>query len=44
MLDEYHGVLAALGDDEPDLGNVLQFAVFHEEAFLRWFDWLDAKT
>ncbi|MDQ6615471.1 MAG: PadR family transcriptional regulator [Actinomycetota bacterium] len=39
-LDEYGRILARLGDDEPDLAKVLQFAVFHEEAVLRWFAWL----
>jgi len=42
-LDEYRKVLATFGDDEPDLANVLQFAVFHEEAFQRWFEWMDQQ-
>lgn len=44
MLDEYRRVRTVLGDDEADLGNVLQFAVFHEEAILRWFDWMEERT
>jgi DNA-binding PadR family transcriptional regulator len=43
-LDEYRKVLAAVGDHEPDLANVLQFAVFHEEAFQRWFEWMDHQV
>lgn len=39
-LDEYHRVAATLGDDEGDLANVLQFAIFHEEAVQRWFEWM----
>lgn len=40
-LDEYRKVLATLGSDERDLANVLQFAIFHEEAMQRWFEWMD---
>ena len=40
-LDEYRRVLTRLAGDEPDLAKVVQFAVFHEEAVQRWFEWLD---
>jgi DNA-binding PadR family transcriptional regulator len=40
-LDEYRRVLTRLGRDEPDLAKVVQFAVFHEEAVLQWFAWLE---
>jgi DNA-binding PadR family transcriptional regulator len=43
-LDQYRNILATLGDSEPDLVNVLQFAVFHEEAFQRWFEWLEKEA
>jgi DNA-binding PadR family transcriptional regulator len=43
-LDEYRNVLATLGDDEPDLANVLQFAIFHEEAIQQWFAWMDTRV
>ncbi len=39
-LDEYRTIAAGLGDNEPDLAKVLQYAVFHEEAVQRWFDWM----
>jgi DNA-binding PadR family transcriptional regulator len=42
-LYEYRKVVETLGDEEPDLANVVQFGIFHEEAFLRWFEWLDAR-
>jgi len=40
-LDEYRKVLDTVAADEPDLANVLQFAIFHEEAMQRWFEWMD---
>jgi len=40
-LDEYRRVRDRLGEAEPDLAKVLQFAIFHEEAVLGWFRWLD---
>jgi DNA-binding PadR family transcriptional regulator len=40
-LDEYRRVLDRLAPAEPDLAKVLQFAIFHEEAVLQWFSWLD---
>jgi DNA-binding PadR family transcriptional regulator len=40
-LDEYRRVLDQMAKDEPDLAKVLQFAIFHEEAVLRWFAWLE---
>lgn len=42
-LDEYRKLYDALEGGEPDLVNVLQFAIFHEEAFQRWFDWMDTR-
>jgi DNA-binding PadR family transcriptional regulator len=42
-LDEYRNVLATLGDEEPELADVLQFAIFHEEAVERWFAWMDTR-
>jgi DNA-binding PadR family transcriptional regulator len=44
-LDVYRKVYDALeGGDEPDFANVVQFAIFHEEAFQRWFEWLERKA
>lgn len=43
-LDEYRKVLATVGADEPDLANVLQFAIFHEEAMQRWFEWMARRA
>ncbi len=43
-LDQYRTVYQTLADDEPDLANVLQFAIFHEEAFQRWFEWMETKS
>jgi DNA-binding PadR family transcriptional regulator len=43
-LDEYRNVYKTLADDEPDLVNVLQFAIFHEEAVQRWFAWMEKKS
>jgi len=42
-LDEYRRVYEALDDEEPDLANVLRFAIFHEEAFQQWFAWMSAE-
>jgi DNA-binding PadR family transcriptional regulator len=42
-LDQYRRILSQLGGHEPDLAKVLQFAVFHEEAVLRWFEWMDEQ-
>ncbi len=39
-LDEYRRIQAVLDPDEIDLANVLQYAIFHEEAVLRWFEWM----
>ena len=41
-LDEYRRIRFELDPAEVDLANVLQYAVFHEEAVLRWFDWMGA--
>lgn len=43
-LDEYRKVLDSLGDEEPDLANVLQFAIFHEQAVQQWFAWMAARV
>ncbi len=40
-LDEYRRIQAALDPTERDLANVLQYAIFHEEGVLRWFEWMD---
>jgi DNA-binding PadR family transcriptional regulator len=40
-LDEYRRVQASLDPDEIDLANVLQYAIFHEDAVLRWFEWME---
>ncbi|MDQ6784025.1 MAG: PadR family transcriptional regulator [Actinomycetota bacterium] len=42
-LDQYRMFYDALAN-EPDLANVLQFAIFHEEAVQRWFEWMDSKA
>ncbi|MGH9071486.1 MAG: PadR family transcriptional regulator [Acidimicrobiales bacterium] len=50
-LDEYRTVAATLastpastlGDDQADLANVLQFAILHEEAVLRWCEWMEER-
>lgn len=39
-LDEYRRVQRDLEPTETDLANVLQYAIFHEEAVLRWFEWM----
>ena len=39
-LDEYRRIRSGLDPAEVDLANVLQYAIFHEEAVLRWFDWM----
>jgi DNA-binding PadR family transcriptional regulator len=39
-LDEYKRILEILESTEHDLANVLQFAILHEEAVLRWFHWM----
>jgi hypothetical protein len=31
-------------DDEPDLANVLRFAMLHEEAYQQWFAWMETRT
>ncbi len=43
-LDEYHKVYETLAADEPDLANVVQFAIFHEEAVQRWFQWMETAA
>jgi DNA-binding PadR family transcriptional regulator len=42
-LDEYRRVYQTLGDDEPDLANVLRFAILHEEAYQKWFESLETE-
>ena len=42
-LDEYRKVYEALDDAEPGLADVLRFAIFHEEAVQRWFEWMDTR-
>ena len=42
-LDEYRKVHDTVAADEPDLAHVLQFAIFHEEAVQRWFEWMDQQ-
>lgn len=42
-LDEYRRVFQTLGGQEPDLANVVRFAIFHEEAYQKWFEWLDSE-
>ncbi len=39
-LDEYLSMRDRLGDSQPDARNVLPFAIFYEEAVVRWFDWM----
>lgn len=39
-LEEYLSLRDAMGDSEPDLANVLQMAIFYQEAVLRWLDWM----
>lgn len=39
-LDEYRRVQGDLEPTEVDLANVLQYAIFHEEAVIRWFEWM----
>ncbi len=43
-LDEYRKVYDALGDEEPDLANVVRFAIFHEEALQQWFSWMETRS
>jgi DNA-binding PadR family transcriptional regulator len=43
-LDEYLRIQASLDPDEIDLANVLQYAIFHEEAVLRWFEWMERAS
>lgn len=40
-LDVYCKIQETLDAAEVDLAKVLQYAIFHEEAVLRWFDWLE---
>jgi hypothetical protein len=42
-LDEYCRVQRSLEADEGDLADVLQYAIFHEEAVLRWFEWMERR-
>lgn len=42
-LDQYRKVCDTLAVDQPDLANVLQFAILHEEATQRWFEWMEAQ-
>ncbi len=42
-LDEYRKVYDTLGAEEAGLANVLQFAIFHEEAVARWFEWMAGR-
>lgn len=39
-LDEYRRIQSDLEPTEVALANVLQYAIFHEEAVLRWFEWM----
>jgi DNA-binding PadR family transcriptional regulator len=39
-LDEYCRIQRNLDVAETDLAVVLQYAIFHEEAVLRWFEWM----
>ena len=42
-LDEYCRVQRNLDAGETDLADVLQYAIFHEEAVLRWFEWMENR-
>ena len=43
-LDEYHRIQGDLDPGEADLADVLQYAIFHEEAVLRWFGWMEEHS
>jgi DNA-binding PadR family transcriptional regulator len=43
-LDEYCRIQRSLEPEETDLADVLQYAIFHEEAVLRWFKWMEGGT
>ena len=43
-LDEYCRFQANLEAGETDLADVLQYAIFHEEAVLRWFAWMEGRS
>jgi DNA-binding PadR family transcriptional regulator len=43
-LDEYRRIQSHLEAEETDLADVLQYAIFHEEAVLRWFEWLEGRS
>ena len=42
-LDEYRRVQRNLDAAETDLADVLQYAIFHEEAVLRWFEYMEGR-
>ncbi len=42
-LDEYCRIQRNLDGSEAELGDVLQYAIFHEEAVLRWFEWMEGR-
>lgn len=42
-LDEYRRVQNHLDPQEVDLANVLEYAILHEEAVLKWFEWMAAR-
>ena len=42
-LDEYRRVQGSLEPEEGELADVLQYAIFHEEAVLRWFEWMEGR-
>ncbi|HWC10826.1 MAG TPA: PadR family transcriptional regulator [Acidimicrobiales bacterium] len=43
-LDEYRRIQGSLDAGETGLADVLQYAILHEEAVLRWFEWMKART
>jgi hypothetical protein len=43
-LDEYCRLQTNLEAGETDLADVLQYAIFHEEAVLRWFAWMEGRS
>jgi DNA-binding PadR family transcriptional regulator len=43
-LDEYRRIQAQLPAGEVDLANVLEYAILHEEAVLKWFEWMAARS
>ncbi len=43
-LDEYCRIQRDLEGGEHELADVLQYAIFHEEAVLRWFEWMEGEN